>query len=100
MDWVFLQSSTCSLEHTLRCTRCALHKKLSSVQRKQHQGVVRWARCAGEYIAPERIEGALKKASAVQQVYIHGNSFESSLVAVVVPTEAELRSGFHVLSLS
>ncbi|EIE18699.1 long chain acyl-CoA synthetase 4 [Coccomyxa subellipsoidea C-169] len=46
----------------------------------------------GEYIAPERIEGALKKASAVQQVYIHGNSFESSLVAVVVPTEAELRS--------
>lgn len=56
------------------------------------------AASAGEYIAPERIEGALKKATAVQQVYIHGNSFESSLVAIVVPTEAELRSGFRPLS--
>ncbi|BDA49779.1 Long chain acyl-CoA synthetase 4 [Coccomyxa sp. Obi] len=33
----------------------------------------------GEYIAPERIEGVLKKAGAVQQVYIHGNPFESAL---------------------
>lgn len=46
---------------------------------------------AGEYIAPERIEGTLKKASAVQQIYVHGNPFESSLVAVVVPDETELR---------
>lgn len=50
---------------------------------------------AGEYIAPERIEGNLKKANIVQQVYVHGNSFESSLVAVVVPHASELRYRHH-----
>ena len=47
--------------------------------------------CAGEYVAPERIEGTLKKASVVQQVYVYGNSFESCVVAVVVPDEKVLR---------
>ncbi len=46
---------------------------------------------AGEYIAPERIEGALKKAPLVQQIFVHGNPFESALVAVVVPNPDELR---------
>jgi long-subunit acyl-CoA synthetase (AMP-forming) len=46
---------------------------------------------AGEYVAPERIEGTLKKASVVQQVFVHGNSFESCVVAVVVPNEKALR---------
>lgn len=49
---------------------------------------------AGEYVAPERIEGTLKKASIVQQVFVHGNSFESCVVAVVVPDETTLRQAF------
>ena len=42
-------------------------------------------------MAPERIESALKKATVVQQVFVHGNSFESCVVAVVVPDEKALR---------
>lgn len=44
-------------------------------------------------MAPERIEGTLKKAAVVQQVFVHGNSFESCVVAVVVPDEKALRYG-------
>jgi long-subunit acyl-CoA synthetase (AMP-forming) len=43
---------------------------------------------AGEYIAPEMIEGALRKAGAVQQVFVHGEPGASALVAVAVPSEA------------
>ena len=46
---------------------------------------------AGEYVAPERIEGTIKKASVVQQIFVHGNSFESCVIAVVVPDEKTLR---------
>ena len=51
---------------------------------------------AGEYIAPERIEGTLTKTSLVQQIFVHGNPFESSVVAVVVPNQAELTCGLPV----
>ncbi len=46
---------------------------------------------AGEYIAPEMIEGALRKAGAVQQVFVHGEPGASALVAVAVPSEAAVR---------
>ena len=42
-------------------------------------------------MAPERIEGTIKKASVVQQIFVHGNSFESCVLAVVVPDEKTLR---------
>ena len=48
-------------------------------------------------MAPERIESALKKATVVQQVFVHGNSFESCVVAVVVPDEKALRHVAHPL---
>lgn len=40
----------------------------------------------GEYIAAEKIEAAYKKNEMVEQIWVYGNSFESTLVAVVVPT--------------
>ena len=46
----------------------------------------------GEYIAPERLEGIYAKNKLVQQIFIHGNSNESSLVAVVVPNEEEFKA--------
>ncbi|GLI61184.1 hypothetical protein VaNZ11_003476 [Volvox africanus] len=41
----------------------------------------------GEYVAVEALESTYKKASVVEQVWVYGNSFESCLVAVVVPVK-------------
>lgn len=45
---------------------------------------------AGEYVAAEKIEAAYKKNSLVEQIWVYGNSLESTLVAVVVPTGERL----------
>jgi long-chain acyl-CoA synthetase len=47
---------------------------------------------AGEYVAVEQIENVLKRSPLVEQLWVYGNSFESSLVAVVVPNEKVLQS--------
>lgn len=50
--------------------------------RRSHVRVV----YAGEYIAAEKIEAAYKKSGMVEQIWVYGNSLESTLVAIVVPT--------------
>lgn len=42
----------------------------------------------GEYIAPERLEGIYVKHPSIQQIFIYGNSLQSTLVAVVIPVDA------------
>ncbi|KAK9817123.1 hypothetical protein WJX72_009841 [[Myrmecia] bisecta] len=44
----------------------------------------------GEYIAVEKLESVFKKNPLVEQIWVYGNSFESTLVAVVVPVEEKL----------
>lgn len=44
----------------------------------------------GEYIAVEKLENAYKQCDLVEQLWVYGNSFESVLVAVVVPKEKQL----------
>ena len=46
----------------------------------------------GEYISPDRIESVYSRSPLIAQAFVHGDSLESSLVAVVVPDEEELRA--------
>merc|ERR1711976_901954 len=39
----------------------------------------------GEYVAAEKIENAYSKSPLIEQIFIYGNSLQSSLVAVIVP---------------
>jgi len=40
-----------------------------------------------EYVAPEKIENILIRSALIAQSFVHGDSFQSCLVAVIVPDE-------------
>ncbi|CAM6085910.1 unnamed protein product [Calypogeia fissa] len=46
----------------------------------------------GEYVAVEKLENIYSLTTIVDTIWVYGNSFESSLVAIVVPTPGELES--------
>ncbi|KAK7358526.1 hypothetical protein VNO77_00458 [Canavalia gladiata] len=46
----------------------------------------------GEYVAVENLENIYVQASAVESIWIYGNSFESFLVAVINPSKQELET--------
>ncbi|KAG1934576.1 long-chain-fatty-acid--CoA ligase 1b [Pimephales promelas] len=54
---------------------------LKLVDRKKH--IFKLAQ--GEYIAPEKIENVYIRSEAVSQVFVHGDSLQACLVAIIVP---------------
>ncbi|KAM9425795.1 long-chain-fatty-acid--CoA ligase 5 [Pholidichthys leucotaenia] len=47
----------------------------------------------GEYIAPEKIENVYVRSGPVAQVFVHGDSLQSCLVAIIVP-DPDVLPGF------
>ena len=39
----------------------------------------------GEYVAPEKLETVFKTSSSIAEIFVHGDSYQSFLVAIVVP---------------
>lgn len=46
----------------------------------------------GEYVAPERIESIYMHCKLISQIFVYGDSFQSFLIAVVVPNEKHVRA--------
>lgn len=46
----------------------------------------------GEYVAPEKIENVLIRSAFIAQCFVYGDSFQSALVAIVIPDEDYVRS--------
>jgi len=46
----------------------------------------------GEYVAPEKIENVLSRSLLIAQCFVYGDSFQNSLVAIVVPDEEAVGS--------
>jgi len=46
----------------------------------------------GEYVAPDRVEEICRHSEYVSQVFVHGDSLKSCVIAVVVPDQANIQA--------
>ncbi|CAF3393097.1 unnamed protein product [Rotaria socialis] len=66
--------------HTGDIGRWTPHKTMQIVDRKKNM----YKLSQGEYVAPEKIEDVYSRSRFIAQVFVHGDSLESVLVAVVL----------------
>ncbi|XP_076862076.1 long-chain-fatty-acid--CoA ligase 1b [Brachyhypopomus gauderio] len=82
--------------HTGDIGRWLPNGTLKVIDRKKH--IFKLAQ--GEYIAPEKIENIYIRSEAVVQAFVHGDSLQACLVAIIVPDPDFLpgwakKRGFH-----
>lgn len=53
--------------------------------------------CQGEYIAPEKLEGVYQQSPFIQDIFVHGDSLQSFLVAIVVPEYEAIEAHYKKL---
>ena len=44
----------------------------------------------GEYVAPEKIENVLSDSQYIEQIFVHGDSLQNYLIAIIVPNKAHV----------
>ena len=44
----------------------------------------------GEYIAPDKLEGAFGLIDLIKQIFVYGDSLQSYVVAIIIPEESEV----------
>ncbi len=44
----------------------------------------------GEYVAPEKIENVYSKCKYIAQIFLYGDSYKSTVIAIVVPEETAI----------
>ena len=44
----------------------------------------------GEYVAPEKIENVLSDSTYVEQIFVHGESLQNYLIAIIVPNKSKV----------
>lgn len=60
---------------------CFQNGTLKIIDRKKHI----FKLSQGEYIVPEKIENIYIRSQYVQQVFVHGESLKSCIIAIVIP---------------
>ena len=58
---------------------------------KKHPPLIHSHPFTGEYVAPEKIEMVYSRSKFVAQIFVHGESLKSVVVAMIVPEEIRVR---------
>ena len=48
--------------------------------------------CVTEYVAAEKIENVLQQSLLIGQIFVHGDSYQTYLIAIIVPDEEPTRA--------
>ena len=54
----------------------------------------------GEYVAPEKIENVLIESTYVEQIFVHGDSLQNYLIAIIVPNKSKVTEFLNKIGIN
>ena len=54
----------------------------------------------GEYVAPEKIENVLMESTYVEQIFVHGDSLQNYLIAIIVPNKQKVTEFLNKIGIN